>query len=166
MGQRGHRYQRHRLRKLQCTVQKAQPEGAAAQTLVRCAGVNICQTTGSRIEVETWSKEGRPCRPPMHSAVQGRQPQHTQSLGADDRWRCTLQARQNGTRRRCFAEVNHVAASCQRRIRYGCSRRCRGDVRGRRRWCLRDRCCAAHHASKCCSGRCEVVSRDRAGCRV
>jgi hypothetical protein len=85
--------------------------GAAAQTPVQCAGVHFCQTTGSRIEIETWSKEGRPCSPPMHRAVQGQQTQHTQSLGADHRWRCTLQARRTGTRRRCGAEVNHVAAS-------------------------------------------------------
>lgn len=36
---------------------------------------------------------------------------NTQFLGADHRWRCTLQARHTGTRRRCGAEVNHVAAS-------------------------------------------------------
>lgn len=88
--------------------------GATAQTLVRCAGVHSCQTTGRRIKIETWSKEGRPCSPPC--IVQYRvNRRNTQSLGADPQWGCTSQARQIATRRRYEAEVNHVAAPCQRK---------------------------------------------------
>ena len=53
--------------------------------------------------------------PAMHCAVQGQQLPHAISRRRSSVEKRTSQARQTATRRRYEAEVNHVAAPCQRK---------------------------------------------------